>query len=157
MIVSSTYTDFGWGWRTGYAISAFDLNGRGFFVGISDTGVQMANSYWLPSGSSAFLSYDTTSAFRTYQLVAERGVGSLYIDGTLALTLAMETSQSTSSFVNRISFGDPTGGGSNQSQLAYVTYQPVPEPALTATLTTVALLGVGLGFRCRRFRHESSR
>ena len=114
-------------WRIGYIVWLGNSNGRGFRIGIADTGVILSNdAEWYYSNSSPFVSYDTTGSFHTYRFVVRNDLGQLMIDGAPIVSLAVGNINQGPS--NTIIFGDATYHAASNTEMTYIRFGLTKEP-----------------------------
>ena len=108
-IITSTYDPGGTFWRTGWSAFMADANKRGFFFGVSDTGVRLSPDLGPPgsegdnANSAAFVATATTDDFHKYRVSVSGGVWRVFKDGSLLTSIA--TGPGNNSVANRIQFG----------------------------------------------------
>ena len=138
----------GTNWRCGYSLAAADKEGRQFSIELSIDGFRLtANKAKWGDGSTDFVFWPMDQ-FNTFQLVVEDGIGSLFVNRQLAVSLPVgETGVYETP--NLTYFGDGTRFGWSQTELDYFEYGAVPEPA------TFILIGLALMPVIRRRRHVS--
>lgn len=151
-VVSSTYGAGGLAgtWRTGWQLLVNDNQGRVNILGISDTGVRIANEpNSFNSLSSPFIAFDTTDDFHTYKLTSTPNGLSLMVDGNTVASLPLGSTGLVTP--NYIWFGDGTTGGSSETYIrSLVIGAVIPEPSSNVLLASaVAYLPL---MRYRRLR-----
>ncbi len=115
--------------REGYYLHVIDSAGRGFAVGISNDLIRLsADNNIDPGSDTVAAAFDPTGAFHTYRLVIDGGTGTLFIDGTVFLSMPIGTELRPDA-TNRVLFGDESGLGVSESELRSFEFGVVPEPA----------------------------
>lgn len=114
--------------RSGYYLTAADLVGRQFAVGISSDGITInTDANFQNTQGVQFKPFDSTDAFHTYSLIIEGGMGTLYIDGaSFASTAVGDPGVVPPEWFNKVGFGDASGQGASEAELRQfrLVFQP---------------------------------
>jgi hypothetical protein len=158
-IVSSTFELGGFPdtWRAGFMIEAYDQNGRHIILGISSTGVRIANDLNAsnsPTASSNTVDFDTTSDFHTYRLAVNSAGVSLRIDAAASPVATLALGAPVAAPPYSISFGDNTTSAANESYLKSLQWG-VPEPSSLALVGSGGVCGIFFVSRRLRGRRAS--
>lgn len=128
-VISSNFVDYGYGWHPGWHCAASDKDMSYFALGITQTGVRLTNTSRFPynsAESSPLVALDTTSDFNIYRLVIFNGLGQLYVNGDLTVTLPTGVIDDHSSF---LVFGDPSLLPTCELEIEYVRFGAISKPA----------------------------
>ncbi|HBG78119.1 MAG TPA: hypothetical protein DDW84_04615 [Phycisphaerales bacterium] len=128
-VISSNFVDYGYGWGPGWHCTASDKDKSYFALGITQTGVRLTNTSrfsYNSAESSPLVALDTTSDFKVYRLIFFNGLGQLYVNGVLIVTLPIGSINDHSSF---LVFGDPHPLTTSEVEIEYVRFGIISEPS----------------------------
>jgi hypothetical protein len=144
-IVNSTVWEAGTTRRAGYYLFIGDHLGRIVTVGIGSDRIFLGSDNTHANGG--IMPVDTTAAFNDYSLTVRSDGAHLSMNGNHLLSVAL--GPTNLSLANTVWFGDLSGVAFSESEMTYLSYAPVPEPA------TMAALGIGALLVARRRRKKA--